>query len=48
MKILAKFLSYLPMINEINGQITQELIEQEFPFLPMAHSKSRFRLTRAM
>ena len=27
------FLSYLPMINEISGQITKKLIEQEFSYM---------------
>ena len=38
MKTLApSVFSYLPMFNEINGQITQNLIEQECLFLLMIH-----------
>ena len=38
MKTLAILISsYLPIINEINGQITQKLMKQEFLFLPMPH-----------
>ena len=32
-----QFLSYLPLITEINGPITKKLKEQELLVLPMTH-----------